>query len=57
MKEIQGKSTLVQVSEGSSYRESTVMAFLKTPLFNLYSKICSPARGLLSRNTRYSLSS
>ena len=25
MKEIQGKSILVRVSEGSSYRESTVM--------------------------------
>ena len=29
MKEIQGKSILVRVSDGSSYRESTVMLCLK----------------------------
>ena len=31
MTEIQGKSILVRVSEGSSYRESTVSSDLRTP--------------------------
>ena len=36
MTEIQGKSILVRVSEGSSYRESTVVRILQTTELLLY---------------------
>ena len=43
MREIQGESTLVRVSEGSSYRESTVLLFFFNKLYNLPNYFC---RGL-----------